>query len=98
MCRFAGRSGLAEDSIEPRGRVMRRLWAPIETPTTAQEPPRGNARHRRRPLSCPVTGGPEIDADRCRELVHRAKELHTMEPREDAVERYLSHHVAGGAA
>jgi hypothetical protein len=45
-----------------------------------------------------VTGGPEIDADRCRELVHRAKELHTMEPREDAVERYLSHHVAGGAA
>ena len=45
-----------------------------------------------------VTGGPEIDADRCRELVHRAKELHGIEPREDAVGRYLSHHAVGGGA
>ena len=45
-----------------------------------------------------VTGGPEIDAERCWELVHRAKELHGIEPREDAVERYLSHHAAGSNA
>lgn len=44
-----------------------------------------------------LTGGPEIDADRCWELVHRAKELQGIEPREDAVERYLSHYAAGDA-
>ena len=42
-----------------------------------------------------VTGGPEIDAGRCWELVHRAKELHGIEPREDAVERLLSGPAAG---
>ncbi len=35
-------------------------------------------------------GGPEIDADRCWVLVHWARELHGIEPREDAVERFLS--------
>lgn len=44
-----------------------------------------------------VTGGPEIDADRCWELVHRAKKLHGIEPHEDAVERYLSQCAAGDA-
>lgn len=44
-----------------------------------------------------VTGGPEVDAHRCREIVSRAQELHGIEPRENAVERYLSRYVAGGA-
>lgn len=44
-----------------------------------------------------VTGGPEIDAERSWELFHRAKEPHGIEPREDAVERYPSHRVAGDA-
>lgn len=37
-----------------------------------------------------VTGGPEVGAGRCRELIHKAEELHDIEPREDAVERFLS--------
>lgn len=37
-----------------------------------------------------VTGGPEIDADRCWDLIHRAKELYGIDPREDVIERYLA--------
>ena len=37
-----------------------------------------------------VSGGPEIDADRCWEILHRAAELHGIEPAEDAVERLVA--------
>ena len=36
-----------------------------------------------------VTGGPEVDADRCWDLIHRAAEMHGIEPAEDAVERFV---------
>lgn len=37
-----------------------------------------------------VRGGPEVDAERCWEIVHRAYELHGIEPAEDAVERLIA--------
>ncbi len=37
-----------------------------------------------------VFGGPEIDADKCWDLIHRAAELHGIEPAEDAVERLMA--------
>lgn len=37
-----------------------------------------------------VTGGPEVDVDRCWEVVHRAREEHGIEPSDDAVERLIA--------
>lgn len=37
-----------------------------------------------------VTGGPEIDAERCWEIVHTARERYGVEPAEDAVERFVA--------
>lgn len=37
-----------------------------------------------------VRGGPEVDADRCWDLVHRAREEHGIEPSEDAIERFVA--------
>jgi hypothetical protein len=37
-----------------------------------------------------VEGGPEVDVDRCWDLVHRGRELHGIEPPEDAVERFVA--------
>ncbi|MDP9479617.1 MAG: hypothetical protein M3R38_28800 [Actinomycetota bacterium] len=37
-----------------------------------------------------VKGGPEVDVDRCWDLMHKARELHGIEPSEDAVRR--GHH------
>ena len=36
-----------------------------------------------------VSGGPEVDAERCWELLHRAAEEHGIEPADDAVERFV---------
>lgn len=43
-----------------------------------------------------VSGGPEIDADRCWDLVHCAAELHGLEPAEDAVERLVAELTGAG--
>lgn len=37
-----------------------------------------------------VSGGPEVDTERCWEIVHRAAEIHGLEPAEDAVERLVA--------
>ena len=36
-----------------------------------------------------VTGGPEVDTERCWEMIHRAAEMYGIEPAEDAVERFV---------
>ena len=42
-----------------------------------------------------VTGGPEVDAERCWELIYRAQEEHGIQPSEDAVERLLAELTGG---
>lgn len=37
-----------------------------------------------------VRGGPEVDADRCWDLIHRAASNYGIEPAEDAVERFIA--------
>lgn len=37
-----------------------------------------------------VRGGPEVDADRCWDLIHRAATHYDIEPAEDAVERFIA--------
>lgn len=37
-----------------------------------------------------VRGGPEVDADRCWGLIHRAATHYGIEPAEDAVERFIA--------
>lgn len=37
-----------------------------------------------------VTGGPEVDGERCWEVVHRGREEHGIEPLEDAFGRLLA--------
>lgn len=36
-----------------------------------------------------VVGGPDVDVDRCWDLIYRAEELYGIEPIEDAVERLV---------
>lgn len=37
-----------------------------------------------------VRGGPDVNAERCWELVHRGRELHGIEPSDDVVERFVA--------
>ncbi|PLS87257.1 MAG: hypothetical protein CYG60_02855 [Actinobacteria bacterium] len=37
-----------------------------------------------------LSRGPEVDAERCWEIVHHARELHGIEPSEDAVEKLVA--------
>ena len=43
-----------------------------------------------------MTGGPEVDAERCWEIVYRAAEEHGIEPSENAVERLVSELTEAG--
>lgn len=42
-----------------------------------------------------VRGGPEVDVDRCWDLIHRAAANHRIEPADDAVERFLGELLGG---
>ena len=42
-----------------------------------------------------VSSGPDVDAERCWEVIHRAAEEHGIEPAEDAVERFVAGMTGG---